>query len=93
MKCRELCLNTQNKTKKNLLNNYSSKSKSESKSDDCFPNYQGNMQHNFDFDLDLCEVLLQTPKKSYRLICTYTFERVKWSICAFTRMTDNVIHC
>jgi len=51
------------------------------------------MQHNFDFDLDLCEVLLQTPKKSYRLVCTYTFERVKWSICAFTRMTDNVIHC
>ncbi len=64
MKCTELCLNTQNKTKKNLLNNYSTKSKSESKCDDCFPNYQGNMQHNFDLDLDLCEVLFYKPKKN-----------------------------
>jgi len=55
----------QNKTKPSI--HYSTKSKSESKRDDCFPNYQGNMQHNFDFDLDLCEVLYKPKKKEIQV--------------------------
>ncbi len=58
--CRELCLNTQNKKPSKQL---FYQIKIWIKVWWLFSQLPGNMQENFDFDLDLCELLLQTQKK------------------------------